>query len=78
MASTTPFADIPTLNLDDLYGYVAGDPYHLVDGLYTAADGTVVNIINAAPGPVPGAGLASLAFLAVAGAWRRARGLLAR
>ena len=78
VASTTANGDIPILNLDGLYGYVAGDPYHLVDGLYTAADGTVLYIINAAPGPVPGAGLASLAFLAVAGAWRRARGLAAR
>jgi hypothetical protein len=70
---------IPTLDLGGLIGYVQGDPYHLVNGYYiNPLDGTEVLIINAAPGPVPGAGLASLALLAVAGAWRRARGLLAR
>jgi len=60
------------------------DPYfslssNLLDRGYSivTSDG-IGNSPVAAPGPVPGAGLLSLAFLVIAGVWTKARGFLAR
>jgi hypothetical protein len=78
----------------DLSGITSGYPYSAAnayidpyfslpqwainDGYQIDLSAGVGNSPVGAPGPVPGAGLASLAFLALAGLAARARGLLAR
>lgn len=57
--------------------YEIGDTFQYVAG---NGDPSSTNFYNgvSAPGPTPGAGLAGLAFLVIAGALTRARGFLAR
>jgi len=72
------FTDATTGHNIELYA-LAGNYYYTDLSTDGSGELTSLTLTSAsAPGPVPGAGLASLAFLLVAGAALKARGLAAR
>ncbi|MGA9600131.1 MAG: hypothetical protein WBS22_07755, partial [Methylocystis sp.] len=59
-------------DVTQLTGLVDGSPHNPGNGKVD------IELEQAAPGPVPGAGLLSLVFIVLAGVWTKARGFLAR